>query len=85
MRLLQRPQRYWHILVTEMRAAIAQAIAGQPRADAVEGIDEDSARFIMLDLMIFELERRDSTADADFEPSIAEMIEHTDFFDQAQR
>ena len=39
----------------------------------------------MLDLVILQLERRHAAADADFEPAVAQVIEHADFLDQPQR
>ena len=39
----------------------------------------------MIDLVEIELEGRDAAADADLEPAMAQMIEHRDLFDQAQR
>src|SRR5207302_7661500 len=56
MRLLQRPQRNRHVFELIILAAVAQRVGGQARADAVERIDEDRARFLVVDHVIFELE-----------------------------
>ena len=32
-----------------------------------------------------QLERRDAAADADLEPAVAQMVEHADLLDEAQR
>ena len=85
MRLLQRPQGDRDVLVGEVRPAIGERVRYEPGADAVERIDEDVARLLMLDLVIFQLERRYSAADAHFEATMAQVIEHADLLDQAQR
>src|SRR3984957_14815572 len=85
MRLLQRPQGDRDILVGEVWPAIGERVRYEPGADAVERIDEDVARLLMLDLVIFQLERRYSPADAHFEATMAQVIEHADLLDQAQR
>ena len=59
--------------------------AGQAGANAFERIDENIARALVIDLVKAELERRHTAADPDFETAIAQMVEHADFLDQAQR
>ena len=85
MRLLQRPQRHRHVRIGEMRARMVQGVVGQAGADAGERIHEDLARLIVRDLVEVELERRDPAPHADLEPAVAQVIEHADFLDQAQR
>ena len=62
-----------------------ERVGGQPGAEAIEGVDENLARILVLDLVILELERRDPAADTDFHPPIAQVIEHGDLLDQPQR
>src|SRR6185369_13676476 len=64
MRLLQRPQCDRDVFVLIMFARIVEQVGGQAGADAVERIDEDVARIVVLDLVIFELERRHAPAHA---------------------
>jgi len=85
MRLLQRAQLDRHILITVVLAFVGKAIGRQTGADAFESVDENVARAIVLDLVIFQLVRRYATADADIEPAVPEMIEHANFLDQPQR
>ena len=85
MRLLQRAQFDRHVLVGEVLAFIGQRIGGQAGADALEGIEENIARAVVFDLVIFQLIGRHSAADADIEAAVAEMIEHADFLDQPER
>ena len=85
MRLLQRPQRYRHVLVDEVLAPVGERVGRQAGADAVERVDEDVARVVVRDLVESELVGRDAAADADLEPAVAEMVEHADFLDHAQR
>ena len=85
MRLLQRPQRDRHVLVDEVLAPVGERVGRQAGADAVERIDEDVARVVVRDLVEAELVGRDAAADADLEPAVAEMVEHADFLDHAQR
>ena len=85
MRLLQRPQRYRHVLIDEVFALVGERVGRQAGADAVERIDEDVARVVVRDLVEAELVGRDAAADADLEPAVAEMVEHADFLDHAQR
>src|SRR5262249_25886499 len=85
MRLLPPARRGRRILVIEVAAGIAELIGGQPGADAVERVDENLARIVVLDLVIFQFEGRHAAADSYFQPSVAEMIEDTNLLDQAQR
>ena len=55
------------------------------RGQAVEGVDEDVARFRGGDLVIGKLIGRYAAPDSDLEPAVAEMIEDADFLGQPQR
>ena len=44
-----------------------------------------SREFVVLDLVVFELERRYAPADANFHAPVAEMVENANLLDQAQR
>src|SRR5215831_4112318 len=66
-------------------ATQAERVRPQARADAVERIDEDRARFLVIDLVILELERRYAAADSHFHASVTEMVENANLLDQAQR
>ncbi len=58
---------------------------GEAVAQSREGVEEDVARLARRDLVVVELERRHAAPDADVEPAVAEVIEHRDLLDQAQR
>src|SRR6202035_699066 len=51
MRLLQGSQRNGHLLIGKMRPAVAEAVGRQSRADALECINENAARLVVLDLV----------------------------------
>src|SRR5262245_6992450 len=70
MRQLQRAQLDRNILVSIVLAFVGKRIGREPGADALEGIDENVTRAIVLDLMIFQLVRRYTAADADVEPAV---------------
>ena len=53
--------------------------------DDLIGLDIDRRRQIGVDAEIVQLMRRGAAADADLEPAMAQMIEHTDFFGEPQR
>src|SRR5262249_43965918 len=82
MRLLQRPQRNRHVFELVILAGVAERVRGQARADAAERIDEDRARFLVIDLVILELERRYAAADPHFHASVTEMVENANLLDQ---
>jgi hypothetical protein len=63
-RFLQRPQRDWHAVVFVVGPGITERVGGQADAEAFEGVDEDLARILVLDLVVLELERRHAAADA---------------------
>ena len=79
MRLLQRAQLDRYILVAVVLAFVEKAIRRQTGANALESVDEDVARTIVINLVIFHLVGRYAAADADIEPAVAEMIEHANF------
>jgi hypothetical protein len=85
MRLLQRPQCDRHVVVDVVLALVGERIGGQTGTDAGESVEENIARIVVLDLVVLELVGRHAAADADVEPAIAQVIEHADFLDQAQR
>ncbi len=65
--------------------ALSEASAAHFEPDAVECIDEYLARLVVADIMGLEFKRRNAAADADLHASFAQVIEHADFLDQAQR
>ena len=85
MRLLQRPQGNRHVFELVVLAGIVERVGGQPGGDAVERVDEDIARFFVIDLVIFELKWRHAAAHAYFHPPMAEVVEDANLLDQPQR
>jgi len=67
MRLLQRAQLDRHVLVRIVLALIGKAIRRQAGVHALERVDENVARTIVLDFVIFQLVRRYAAADADID------------------
>jgi hypothetical protein len=68
-----------------MLALIAERIGGEAGTDALERVDKNFARLVVLHLVEFKLVGRHAAADTDIEPAVAQMIEHADFLDQPQR
>src|SRR5579885_3478900 len=85
MGLLQRPQLHRHVLEMEVLTAERKPLVAESAMQHLECFLEDVACVIERDAMESELERRDSSADADLEPAAAQMVEHANLFDQAQR
>jgi len=85
MRLLQRPQGNRHVFELVVLAGIVERVGGQSGGDAIERVDEDIARLLVIDLVILELERRHAAANAHFHPPVAEVVEDANLLDQPQR
>jgi hypothetical protein len=84
MRLLERTQLHRDIVVAKIRAVMRQALVGQSLDQHSQGVFIDVARIIERNAILRVLEGRYATPDANFEPSAGHVIEHADFFDQAQ-
>src|SRR5262249_21387016 len=63
---------------TVMRAAMSQPFTAQAADDDLEGLVENLSRIHERNPVIGQLERRNATADADFQTAVAELIEHAD-------
>src|SRR6516225_5465888 len=69
----------------ETPAVIVNAIAREPLAKNVEDVLEIFARSVEIDPVGFELHGRDAAANADVEAPPAQVIEHAQLLEQAQR
>ena len=58
---------------------------GQRFLEAVIGVEEDLAGFLMIDLVEIELERRHAAPHPQLEPPLAQVIEHTDLLGEPER
>ena len=85
MRNLHGLQLHRNIVVDEMASFVVEHLLAQPEQDDVERLLEQRARMHRVDAMIGQLEDRDAPSDAELEAAAAEMIQHADFPDQAQR
>src|SRR6516225_2099582 len=85
MRALQRPQDHRHVVKLVMLALERQLVAGEALQDEFEGLVINLAGLREVEAVSARLERRDAAPDAELEAPAADLIEHADFLDQAQR
>ena len=73
------------ILEIVVLAFEGEFVRRQPLHQQLKGLVIDALRLAEVETVEFGLERRHAAADAEFEPAVAHLIEHADFFDQPDR
>jgi hypothetical protein len=85
MRLLQRGDLHRHVAEGESLALVVEHFPGQALDHHLDRLGVDLLRLVRIGAVVFDLDRHGAAPEADLEPAAAQVVEHADFLDQAQR
>ena len=85
MRTLYRTENHRYLAELIVLSLERQLVGREPLENDLEGFVIDLAGLGEIEAVSLGLERRDAAAHAELKASVAHVIEHADFLDQAQR
>ena len=85
MRLLKRRKLHRYIVEREMLAVEIEPLLRQALKDQFDALGVNLLRYVCASAVKRKLDRRGAASEAEFKAPAADLVEHADFFDQAQR
>src|SRR5262245_40638350 len=85
MRLLQWRDLHGYVVEGKSLALEVENLLRQAFEHELDGLAVDLLRLVRIGAVVLDLDRHGAAAEADLEPTAAQVIEHADFFEQPQR